>query len=109
MKIDAQGAEFNILKGAESLLKTSCVGLHLELFNIPLYKGIALINEVESYLGKLNFKLIKKFPFHGTFDSQNDCLFIKKNGDPKIISIIYEAYQLNLPGIETLKSKNEVC
>ena len=33
-KIDCQGAEYKILKGAEAFLKTSCIGLHLELFTL---------------------------------------------------------------------------
>ena len=39
LKIDAQGAEYQILQGAKNLLSTSCVGLHLELFVVPLYRG----------------------------------------------------------------------
>lgn len=95
LKIDAQGAEFNILKGAESLLNGSCCGLHLELFTIPLYKGIVLLNEVVDYLSRFDFELVKKFPPHGTFDSQHDCLFIKKSGDPLIVNIIKETYRIN--------------
>jgi len=50
LKIDAQGAEYEILKGAERLLSTHCLGLYPELFVIPLYKGITLLSEVERYL-----------------------------------------------------------
>jgi hypothetical protein len=67
MKIDAQGAEMNILKGSKSLLTTSCIGLHLELFNFPLYSGISLKDEVIEYLSDFGFKLIKEYPPHGTF------------------------------------------
>lgn len=91
MKIDAQGSEFNILKGSEIFLK-NCCGLHLELFSIPLYENIVLIDKVEEYLANLNFYLAKKYPPHGTFNSQNDCLFLKKDGSPEIISIIKEIY-----------------
>jgi len=75
VKIDAQGAEHEILRGAQRLLSSSCVGLHLELFVLPLYKGITLLPEVEQYLAERGFRLVKKFPPHGTFDSQHDCLF----------------------------------
>ena len=94
LKIDAQGAEFNILNGAEVLLRGSCVGLHLELFTIPLYKGIVLLDEVVDYLLQLDFELLKKFPPHGTFDSQHDCLFIKKSGNPLIVNIIKQTYDI---------------
>lgn len=79
LKIDAQGAEYEILLGAEKFLNESCIGLHLELFNIPLYKGIKLLPDVSEFLSDHGFGLIKKMPFHGSFDSQNDCLFLKKN------------------------------
>lgn len=94
IKIDAQGAELNILKGSEELLK-KCVGLHLELFSIPLYQGIALIEEVEKYLSKYDFHLVKKFPAHGSFDSQNDCLFLKKNENAEVTSLIKKVYKIN--------------
>ncbi len=79
MKIDAQGAEFQILKGGEAFLENHCLGLQLELFNIPLYKGIALLPEVESYLASKGFELVKKYLAHGSFASQHDCVFLKKH------------------------------
>jgi len=78
LKIDAQGAEYEILRGAENFLGNSCIGLHMELFNIPLYKGIKLLPEVTAYLEGFGFSFVKKMPFHGTFNSQNDCLYIKR-------------------------------
>ncbi|MEA5532670.1 FkbM family methyltransferase [Crocosphaera sp. XPORK-15E] len=95
LKIDAQGAEYNILKGASEFLSKSCVGLHLELFVIPLYKEIALLTEVESYLNNFGFKLIKKFPPHGTFNSQHDCIFINESRNPQIASKIRKIYQID--------------
>lgn len=95
LKIDAQGAEYNILKGAQTLLSTSCVGLHLELFTIPLYQGIVLLNEVEEYLVQFGFYLAKKFPAHGTFDSQHDCLFIKDEGPPDLLAVIRDVYKIS--------------
>lgn len=79
LKIDAQGAEYEILKGARDFLATSCIGLHLELFNIPLYKGIKLLPEVTDFLSQQGFELAEKMEFHGSFNSQNDCVFIRKS------------------------------
>jgi FkbM family methyltransferase len=79
LKIDAQGAEYDILLGAKDFLRDSCTGLHLELFNIPLYKGIKLLPDVVELLKHHGFDLVKKMPFHGSFNSQNDCLFLKKD------------------------------
>lgn len=93
IKIDAQGAELNILKGTELHLK-NCIGLHLELFNIPLYEGIALLEEVEMFLSDFGFDLVKKFPSHGTFNSQNDCLFLKREEHEIYTPLIRKVYNL---------------
>ncbi len=94
LKIDAQGAEYQILRGAENLLSSSCLGLHLELFNIPMYQGIKLLPEVEVYLNNFGFHLVKKFPAHGSFDSQHDCLFLKTENDSHLLKIIKKIYQV---------------
>lgn len=97
LKIDAQGAEYEILNGAKSFLSSSCLGLHLELFNIPLYKGIKLFPEVSEFLEGMGFVLVKKMPFHGSFNSQNDCIFFKHSvpGNKKdIIELLKKIYNL---------------
>lgn len=94
LKIDAQGAEYQILKGAQNYLRTQCQGLLLELFKFPLYEGIALADEVAEYLDSNGFRLHTKFPAHGTFDSQNDCLFLRKDIDALAMNIIAKAYSL---------------
>jgi hypothetical protein len=76
------------------LLSTSCVGLHLELFVVSLYKGITLLPEVEKYLNQFGFKLVKKFPPHGTFDSQHGCVFLKQDGNFEILQTIKRIYGL---------------
>jgi FkbM family methyltransferase len=95
LKIDAQGAEYEILRGAEHLLLTSCVGLHLELFTVPLYIGIKLLPEVEAYLAKFDFELVQQMSAHGSFASQHDCLFIKKTATNKaVLQAIRKVYKL---------------
>jgi len=94
MKIDAQGAEYEILKGAERFLSESCLGLHLELFVLPLYKEIKLLSEVSEYLNDFGFELIKKYPAHGTFDSQHDCVFLKRGHSGKIVDTILKVYKI---------------
>jgi FkbM family methyltransferase len=97
LKIDAQGAEYDILNGSMNFLKDSCLGLHLELFNIPLYKGIKLLPDVTEFLSGLGFVLVKKMPFHGSFNSQNDCIFLKREApeDKKeIIQLLKKIYGL---------------
>jgi FkbM family methyltransferase len=94
MKIDAQGAELNILKGAKQLLAGPCVGLHLELFTLPLYQGIALLDEVSRFLSAYGFHLAKKFPAHGSFASQHDCLFLKQSAPSGVLTQIGKIYAL---------------
>lgn len=97
LKIDAQGAEYEILLGAEKFLQTDCIGLQLELFQIPLYKGIKLFDEVKGFLEEKGFELALKMPPHGSFDSQNDCVFFKTglNGRQQDkLRVIKEIYRI---------------
>lgn len=94
MKIDAQGAEFPILEGAREFLSTTCVGMELELFTIPLYRGIRMLDEVESHLAQFGFRLAKKFRAHGTFDSQHNCVFLHESRNPELQVAIRDVYQM---------------
>jgi FkbM family methyltransferase len=94
LKIDAQGAEMNILRGAEHLLRGPCMGLHMELFTMPLYKGITLMPEVQAHCEGLGYRLVKKFPAHGSFDSQHDCLFLRDGAAPALTARIRQIYGL---------------
>lgn len=94
LKIDAQGAEYQILRGAERFLRESCLGLHLELFVLPLYKGIKLLPEVVGYLDGLGFELARKSPAHGSFASQHDCVLLKRGCEGKVVDAIRRIYGL---------------
>lgn len=94
LKIDAQGAEYEILRGGRKFLEESCLGLQLELFVLPLYKEIKLLQDVVYFLNKMSFELVKKFPAHGTFNSQHDCVFLKKGQQNKVTDTILKVYEL---------------
>jgi FkbM family methyltransferase len=94
LKIDAQGAEYEILSGAKNFLMNDCIGIHVELFSQPLYKGIKLFPEVEMFLRVFGFKLTLKMPSHGTFESQNDCLFLKENIEKEKKDLIERIYRI---------------
>jgi len=94
MIIDAQGAEYSILKGAEAWLEQDCIGLHLELFVLPLYKGIVMLPDVVDYLSGFEFELVKKYPAHGSFDSQHDCVFLKTAIQGEVADAIRAVYGL---------------
>jgi len=92
LKVDAQGAEYQILRGAEHFLQTSCVGLHLELFELPMMKGITLLPDVVDYLRSMGFLLIKQVPTESTFAAAFDCFFLKESQSDSIVNIIADIY-----------------
>lgn len=92
LKVDVQGAERQVLEGAERLLSTSLVGMQLELFNIPLYEGATLLGEMVDWLDTLGFELALKLPPHGSFDSQHDCVFIHRDRSPALAWSVRQVY-----------------
>ena len=56
MKIDTQGYEDRVLKGATELLNRT-TGVQLELSLIPLYKGQLLYDEIIKKLEAIGFEL----------------------------------------------------
>lgn len=75
LKIDVQGGEYEILEGCKENL-SKITAIHLETFLIPLYEDIKLQKDLVLYLKKRGFDLVLKFDNHGSFNSQQDCLFI---------------------------------
>ena len=57
---------------------TKAIGLHLELFDIPMYENIKLSWEVEAYLKTKNFELKWSSKPFGTFNAARDHLFVHK-------------------------------
>jgi len=71
---DIQGAELLALKGAKKSIHHAKV-LYLEVNNEHLYKGCALIDEIDAYLSKYEFvRIITKMTQHGW----GDALYMKK-------------------------------
>lgn len=73
IKIDVQGAELNILKGAENTIK-NCNYLIIELQHEEYNLGAPKINDTIHYLSSLGFTLITKMFNNGV---DGDYLFIK--------------------------------
>lgn len=94
LKIDAQGAELPILKGASDFLQNKCVALQLELHDLPLYIGTALRGEVVNFLAERGFEIAAEEEPHGTFDSQKDVLFIHRERRKDLQSVIRRVYGL---------------
>ena len=82
LKIDVQGYEDRVLKGAEGILP-GILGIQVELSSVPLYEGQALFNEVVNHLLKRGFELYELIP--GLRDKKSgrlyqfDGIFFRKN------------------------------
>ena len=57
IKIDTQGSELDILKGAASSLNRLC-GIELEVEFVALYRGQALFRDIDAFLDAHGFQLI---------------------------------------------------
>jgi len=80
LKIDTQGSELDVLKGAGDLLNnTSYIECEVEF--VPLYKDQPLFQDIEDYLKSYNFKLakfIRKVKWASDTIVFGDALFEKK-------------------------------
>ena len=59
------------------------------IINCVAYNAVDKCEEDEA-----EFELAKKFPAHGSFDSQHDCVFLKKQPGNEILDTIKEIYIL---------------
>jgi FkbM family methyltransferase len=62
VKLDAQGAELAILKGAEKYLQHCVSGLEIEVEFLPLYHAQPLFAEVDAYVRAMGFELFELRP-----------------------------------------------
>jgi FkbM family methyltransferase len=88
LKIDVQGFEYNILKGAENSLSTSILAIELETHLKQLYENQHTFFDIIRYLGEFGFILCDFKPqgqrkFAGEIVEAN-CFFIKKDTKEKI-------------------------
>lgn len=83
LKIDVQGYEMEVLKGARSTL-SEITGIQVELSTVQLYLGQPLFHEVANHLYDLGFKMIEIQPGFRDKNSgqllQFDAYFLRKSG-----------------------------
>jgi len=79
LKIDTQGTELVILKGAEGLIKNKRIGIiKLEVSTIPVYKDQVLFSEIDSYLRSHHYTLVDFITYRENYSP----LFKEQNVKP---------------------------
>lgn len=64
IKMDCQGAEYNILEGAERALNERCVTLYLETEFFKMYKNQKIFSEIDLFLRDKGFQLYGIYPHY---------------------------------------------
>ena len=59
IKLDTQGTELNILKGAQATLRGQVIGIEVEVEFAPFYEGQPLFRDVDAFLAGLGLSLFK--------------------------------------------------
>ena len=77
LKSDTQSGEWFVLQGAQDFLARDCVGLELELFRYPLYRGMVLEDAVKAWLAERGFRVAGWSGYQASFASQADYLFLR--------------------------------
>lgn len=114
IKIDVQGAEFDILQGATENLE-SATGIELEVEFVELYKNQVLFSRIDSFLRFLGFRLYQLNPIYWqTIEEKHsgikpgqliyaDALYLKPDPRPEILEAYnFKKANFNLPGRRTL-------
>lgn len=82
LKIDTQGFDFEVIRGAETLINENKVGLlYFEIIVSNQYKNLYKVGDVFNYLTDRGFKLITLYPFsmQKGLASWTDGLFIHES------------------------------
>jgi len=80
LKIDTQGYDFEVLKGAKRLLSEKRIGLiQLEIILDDIYKSQPRMDKILEYLFDINYKLVAFYNFHNVDIAARwtDALFVK--------------------------------
>ncbi|MFC1593810.1 FkbM family methyltransferase [Candidatus Omnitrophota bacterium] len=64
LKIDAEGAELEVLKGAQLHLDSSVLGIRMETYFVPVNRNMPLFGDIHTFLKKYKFELIN-FDYDG--------------------------------------------
>lgn len=81
IKIDVQGAEVNILQGAQETLQ-NCNHVILEAQSKVFSSGAPMLSEVEQYMNSIGFVLFHHIGFNGDQECDGDYHFIRQSSLP---------------------------
>lgn len=59
LSLDVQGAEYDILDGAKTLLEANCVGIQLEVEFVQLYKNQKTFSDINDLMNSMGFELLE--------------------------------------------------
>jgi FkbM family methyltransferase len=79
LKIDTQGSEFDVVKGAEAMLRKGAIHLiYLEIIFSEMYKGLPRLDEVYGFLADRGYTLVAFYDFYYQREraAWTDALFI---------------------------------
>lgn len=84
LKTDTQGYDFEVLKGADELMRSNRIELiFMEVIFSPMYKDLPAFDEVFRFLVDRGFKLVSFYQFYYQQEmaSWSDALFVNTNFD----------------------------
>lgn len=82
LKLDVQGFELNVLKGAQDYLKSSVRLIYTEIEFVKIYRDNCLYFELENFLRQNDFELFQLYNLTSGGDGQlitGDAIFIKRD------------------------------
>ncbi len=91
LKIDTQGTDLNVLKGARELIENSEVCLILvEVLFVPMYSDQCWFHEIQTWLTARGFQLVQLYEINRDdslrFSKWADALFVSRNAMEKALS-----------------------
>lgn len=96
LKVDAQGADLDVLKSAGDYI-SDFKGIQIECSIVPLYKKAPLIDDIDSFLKSKNFVFVKKLIYNkAKSQAWVDCLYINKNIIEEEIQFIENIYGIKI-------------
>ncbi len=105
LKLDTQGNDLSVLKGAKNFIKNSQPIIFCELIYVPLYENQSYANEIINYMMENDYVLVRLEDVHETvngFIAYADGLFVHKsklNLDCTSFELHKDSYCLNLENV----------